>query len=508
MKKANFIVLLIIGLMFSISSRSFATLDKGPSWKFETSGLIMSSPAIDSQGTIYIVASEMSSSSLMAINPDGTSKWNMDLQVYFDEGFVTVDNNGLIYVDGGSYFYVINPDGTEKWRYQLTYSEWFTTSAAITCDGTVVLGQFNGTNGQGSLIALDVDQGLLKWKYDLDAKIASSPVVDSNGVIYFGTDNGYLYALESTGRPKWQYKTDGIVRSTPAIADDGTIFFGSEDGFLYAVHPNGILKWKKQLGVTDPDGYVKGWVIVSPVIDRNGTVYASSSVSGAHYYLYALDPTNGDIKWTFEANDHIYTTPVIGDNDTIYFGSYDRYVYAVSIDGALKWKYRARYPLDFPFALDNTGMLYVTDINGVLYAFETDSTGPSDSGWPQFQKDSQNTGLKQQGCVATSPTNITDDCAIFSPETYTLSIPCFQYNSQVFELNFNVLLEDESIFIVLINYNPSINGSCQDFSTINTSSLDLYVPCLKAGGDEYSLIFKYISNDPVLFQLISVEKIQ
>ncbi len=503
MKRGIFLTIAILFYIYFVSAQSFAAIDKEPKWKFNTSGLIMSSPAIDSHGTIYVVSSQMFSSSLIAINPDGTSKWNFDLKVSFDEGFVTVDNDGQIYVDGGNYFYVINPDGTEKWKYQLTYSEWFTTSAAISCDGTVLVGKFNGTNGQGSLLALDVDQQILKWKFDLDTKIASSPVVDSNGVIYFGTDNGYLYALESNGQRKWQYKTDGIVRSTPAIDDDGTIYFGSEDGYLYALNPNGTLKWKKQLGFTD--GYVKGWVVVSPVIDKNGTVYASSSVNGAHYYLYALDPNNGDIKWTFEANDHIYTTPVIGNNNTIYFGSYDKYLYAVTTDGVLKWKSRAKYPLDFPCVLDNTGMLYATDINGVLYAFETDSTGPCDSAWPQFQKDSQNTGLKQQGCAATSPINITDGCATFSTETYVLNIPCFQYNSQVFELNFNVLLQGESVLISLMNYNPSISASCQEFSSIDTS-LDLHVPCLRLGVDKYSLVFKYISSNPVLFQLKSIEK--
>ena len=39
---------------------------------------------------------------------------------------------------------------------------------------------------------------------------------------------------DNTGSPKWKYKTGGSVRSSPAIGSDGTIYVGSLDGYLYA----------------------------------------------------------------------------------------------------------------------------------------------------------------------------------------------------------------------------------------------------------------------------------
>src|SRR5690606_35630142 len=36
-----------------------------------------------------------------------------------------------------------------------------------------------------------------------------------------------------------------------------------------------------------------------------------------------------DVKWSFETGDKIYSTPAIGSDGTIYFGSYDGEVYAL-----------------------------------------------------------------------------------------------------------------------------------------------------------------------------------
>jgi outer membrane protein assembly factor BamB len=55
-------------------------------------------------------------------------------------------------------------------------------------------------------------------------------------MVYFGADDGYVYAVEAaTGKKSWKYKTPGIwMRSSPAIAN-GAVYFGCDDGYLYAL---------------------------------------------------------------------------------------------------------------------------------------------------------------------------------------------------------------------------------------------------------------------------------
>ncbi|HXK70393.1 MAG TPA: PQQ-binding-like beta-propeller repeat protein, partial [Caldisericia bacterium] len=40
---------------------------------------------------------------------------------------------------------------------------------------------------------------------------------------------------KNNGTLKWKFKTDGMVQSPPAIGSDGTIYVGSNDGYLYAI---------------------------------------------------------------------------------------------------------------------------------------------------------------------------------------------------------------------------------------------------------------------------------
>src|SRR4029450_5188574 len=69
--------------------------------------------------------------------------------------------------------------------------------------------------------------------------IQSSPAIGQNGVIYSGSYDANLYALNPDGTTRWQFPTSGLIFSSPAIAPDGTIYIGSYDQKLYAITPNG-----------------------------------------------------------------------------------------------------------------------------------------------------------------------------------------------------------------------------------------------------------------------------
>jgi outer membrane protein assembly factor BamB len=84
----------------------------------------------------------------------------------------------------------------------------------------------------------------VKWKFPTGDRVISSPVFKDN-VIYFGGDDGNVYAVDAaTGRQIWKRATNGPVPATPAIAD-GTVYIGSYDGKFYAFNAKtGAVKWK------------------------------------------------------------------------------------------------------------------------------------------------------------------------------------------------------------------------------------------------------------------------
>ncbi len=70
----------------------------------------------------------------------------------------------------------------------------------------------------------------------------------------------------------------------------------------------------------------------SPVV-ADGRVFTGS----ADTHLYALDAETGEEAWSFQANHRIESTPAYADG-TVYVGSYDRHIYALDAEtGDLVW---------------------------------------------------------------------------------------------------------------------------------------------------------------------------
>src|SRR5262245_29471875 len=56
----------------------------------------------------------------------------------------------------------------------------------------------------------------IKWTFPTGDRVVSSPVFEDD-TIYFGGDDGNVYAVETSGRQKWKQTTDGPVPATPAV---------------------------------------------------------------------------------------------------------------------------------------------------------------------------------------------------------------------------------------------------------------------------------------------------
>ena len=63
----------------------------------------------------------------------------------------------------------------------------------------------------------------------------TSPAIESDGSIYVGSQDNYLYAINPDGSQKWAYKTGNGVHGSPVIGSDGTLYVGSDDGYFYAI---------------------------------------------------------------------------------------------------------------------------------------------------------------------------------------------------------------------------------------------------------------------------------
>jgi outer membrane protein assembly factor BamB len=94
-------------------------------------------------------------------------------------------------------------------------------------------------------------------------------------------------------RPLWSFATGGPVQSQP-LEQDGITYFGSHDGYEYALHANnGSLLWKTYLGVGANDSYCGPLGVTSTGTLLGNTLY----VDGGYPYLFALNASTGIQEW-------------------------------------------------------------------------------------------------------------------------------------------------------------------------------------------------------------------
>jgi outer membrane protein assembly factor BamB len=189
----------------------------------------------------------------------------------------------------------------------------------------------------------------VKWKFPTGDRVVSSPVLQDK-TLYFGGDDGNIYAVETeTGRQIWKRPTGGPVPSTPAVAN-GMVYAGSYDGKFYALNAQtGAIKWKFATGGErrfEAKG-IHGLEPKNQTIADQFDVFLSSPViaQGAVYFgsgdghLYAVDANSGNLKWKFKTGDVIHASPAYADG-VLFVGSWDSYFYAVdAATGKEKWRF-------------------------------------------------------------------------------------------------------------------------------------------------------------------------
>ena len=191
-------------------------------WDFRALGNVDSSAAVAADGTIYIGSDyathgyktmtevfEIGSQAtgyLYALNPDGTLIWVTDL--YGDvKSSPAIGSDGTIYVGSDKEdVFALNPDGTIKWVFPTRGP--VRSSPALASDGTIFIG-----SNDSRLYALNSDGALITEIVADDdfsnSGIVSSPTILADGTVYFATggpasDEPFVdgaatfYAIDST----------------------------------------------------------------------------------------------------------------------------------------------------------------------------------------------------------------------------------------------------------------------------------------------------------------------
>ncbi len=319
-------------------------------------------PVLTGDGTIYFGSEN---SKLYSITPDGSSNWiyntTMDIPITTPPA---IGSDGTIYFSCYDTFFAVSSDGSSSWSVQTGgYNHTSPTIDSLT--GYVYI-----ADDMGILYAIDPAMQQIEWYYGtpIGYAISSCPAISpDNGSIYFGDINGDLYALalSPTDPPsfKWSYSVGKPITTSPAIDPvSGKIYVTAEDT-LFAIVDNtteGILSMSYR-------PYAGSFMRCSPAIGSDGVVYVTTDESTIH----AIN-SNGTEKWEIVTISNSMSSISITANNILLIGFDEGNIVAYDAnDGTELWNYTTTMPVISSPAIASDGTIYVTNKDGILYAFES-----------------------------------------------------------------------------------------------------------------------------------------
>ena len=207
------------------------------------------------------------------------------------------------------------------------------------------------------LYALNATSGKMIWEYASDGGIVSKPYIFEDNV-YFGSEDQRLHVISlRSGRVNWTHFTGGPIRSSPIVAE-GHVFIGSDDGLLHAVSVmTSRPVWQFDAG--------------SPIRSTPLVLQESIYLGTENGDMVCLD-FKGKAKWHFNAKRAITSSPTVS-NGVIFFGSLDSTLYALDAkSGWMVWRYKLeKATISTPYIIEDTLITGSTD--GYIYAIDARS---------------------------------------------------------------------------------------------------------------------------------------
>ncbi|MFH1531879.1 MAG: PQQ-binding-like beta-propeller repeat protein [Pseudomonadota bacterium] len=204
--------------------RALATSNGSEAWSVQLPGLISSSPAVASDGTVYIGTQD---SKLYAIK-SGTVQWTHPTggEIWSTPA---VGPDGTIYVGSNDgWLYAVTAAGVAQWTIEIKGQIW--GQPLVGLDGAVYVGSTSKY-----LTRVEASSGTIEWTTKLDGLSYSSPVMDTEGAIYIGTTAGRFYGVDAeAGEILWSYAVGDSIHATPVLTPDCAVF-GSTDRSIYCV---------------------------------------------------------------------------------------------------------------------------------------------------------------------------------------------------------------------------------------------------------------------------------
>ncbi len=282
----------------------------------------ISSADLDSDGLLdFVVASKSKSIYIFDIN-GLKSEFDADRYLIGTPVIGNFDDDSDLEIAVGGYsgqtssnsLFVINYDGTDVAGFPYVVGEKIKAGAAVAdMDGNGIDDIIFGTDSDNLHVVLDSSVPAPNFPVSLSDRIQSEPaILDINGdkIILTGCKDNNFYAINyNDGSLRFLVPTADDVFTSPSF-NDGLIYFGSDDGYLYAVDINGNIAEGFPLNVEDE---VVGSVVFADLIGDGSACMIAGTAGGK---VFAFDSNNDLLQYfPIEYQYPVASSPAVVDFD-------------------------------------------------------------------------------------------------------------------------------------------------------------------------------------------------
>ena len=347
-------------------------------------------PAVDAEGQIYLHHADR----LVALKEtDGkvAVAWEYVTGCRAPGPVVIAADGALRLHTADGLLHAITPAGKQLWPPAKVGEPLANAVPVVVAAGNTYVSGF-----EGGLLKIDARGKLLRPAVYRGRQRLDCGGVWREGVLYVGSDEGYLLALDLRGEKAeslWNQTADQghagwYIRCWPALSDDGVLIVPGQDEHLYGFRLEGAFAFRTPM---------PGQMLGSPVIDRHGHIYVgiSATLRGQppRGSLVCLDGNSHQVRWEYKARGPVESTPVIGADDVIYFGDNAGVIHAVDFHGQPLWTAEVGSPVRSAGAILAPQRVAFGLDDQTLVALTCSSPALAADGWPKIGRTLTQNGL-------------------------------------------------------------------------------------------------------------------
>lgn len=227
------------------------------------------------------------------------------------------------------------------------------------------------TEWNGRVHARDIERGRRVWQHDV-GPARFSPLIEG-GVVYVGTDRGYVHALHSeTGDQLWRTRAGGSVAATPVSHRDALIVGTAGDT---------LVRVAKHDGAVQARGTIDNTISATPALSGDTLIVPTQAGM-----VLGIDARTLRPLWRVETGAPVLAAPIVGSDGIVHVLNRDAAIWRIEngrgtrvadLDGGATSSFtlvRDRYIIGLV-----NGTLLITDLNGAIvtqHQFNDSVAGP------------------------------------------------------------------------------------------------------------------------------------